>query len=758
MSLPSLFPSSFPSSSSSLSHAAASEPHVLYHNTLPMTLSSPTKDSHLQQTTVSISASSLSSSSSSSLPSLHLQLTCRDDPYFLYLCDLTEQDFAGMKREQHITVDFLAFPLEIRRLLDLTALHQPDSAAAPPSSSSAAPHYICTLCTADGLLRVIHLSHFRHVDFLTLRLRAASDAQLKKMLADDLIATRRDRDEAREKVERVERERAEAEDRERAVARQLAEGREREQAAVASIYRQHAEEMQQLTAQHTAAVADAARRSEEAAERAQRDSRERIRTLESQLAEATERLDRTAACLLGLQKEHDAQRAGLDAVSKDFSSVKEERDRVRKERDSLQLDLTEERRRREEAQRRLLQLEQQVADGALLQEKTDRLVQSEREQRAVTEESLRVLRERGEALEQRVEGCVAELHRGNSVISRLQQKLSQMKEKGERRKRVLVAQEERVRAVEEEKRELERTGMELRMRLEREEAEKARLRERAQQLEKTVEEYSAQLKENVNTIAYLNNRETDKLIHRGYAAPPPPAAGGAAALSDRLSALFPASTAALTGSSHVYGHGGAPFTPAAPSSVSFASPSSTASAQSSGSVASSLSSRFYSLSDLSGTPLSSSSQPGHAPAPASSSSASSSAPSSSSSPAAPLSYAAASTPLPIEKRLSAITRSQLGLSAHSGGGVRDALERGRIGGVVSGSVRVLSSLSSFAAAPAASASSSSGKEKAAAAADDRKVNDENVENRASTSDAEGRKPLRSLSMPASSPTAVVAPS
>ena len=641
--------------------SAPSEPHALYHNTLPLTLTHPTKDPQTQLVHVT-----LTTAASHPASTLHIQLTSPDDPYFLYLADVTDADFTSIKREQRLNIDFHAFPAELRRLLDST-------------TATPAPPYILSLCGSDGLLRIVAVSHFRQVDFLVLRMRVATDGQLKAQLVGEMTRWKRSADEWEAKWQSAERERREAEERERVSARRWSETRDKEQATTAALYKQHADDVQSLNTQHTTAIHDMQRKHDEAVQQLGREGKERERQLVAQLAEVSDKAERLSTLYHTTQHELDSKRTAHDTLHAQHATLQTQHTALTADHSSTIEQLTTAQRHSQDIEKRLLQLQQQVSDATQLQERTERLVSAEREQRTVLEEGLRVMRERAEGLEAKVEAAVNEIHRGNEVISRLNARIQQQKDKSDRRKRALFAQEKRVKQLEDDKRDADKQAMELRLVNERGEAERERLKERLLAAERTVEEYSAQLKENVSTINYLNSRENEKVL-RGLS--------GSTAASGVLSSLFPASTASLTSSLpslslsassapssaasaavavpsshaslHVVGHGGALFTPASHSSAS-----------------SSLGSRFYSLADLATTPLSLPSQPSQPGNPPSASSAGPEA-----------------TPLPIEKRLSAIARQHLGLSNRASDG---GVERGRLGG----SVRVLSSLSSFAPSTAA---------------------------------------------------------
>ena len=680
---------------------APTEPHTLYHNTLPLTLTHATKDPQTQLVHITLTTSPTATSSHSTpTPTLHIQLTSPDDPYFLYVTDVTDADFTSIKREQHLNIDFHTFPTELRRLLDASL-----AAAAAPGL----PPYLLSLSAVDGVLRVVAVSHFRHVDYLVLRMRAATEGQLRAQLVSEMGRWRRVAEEWENKYQVMERERRELEERERMNNRRWTETREKEQAAMAAFYKQQADDIQALNAQHTATLQDIQRKHDQSLQQLTQESKQLQQQLTTQLTDATDKANHYTTLYTTTQHELDTTRTALDTLTTSHNTLSKQHDTLTTEHNITLNQLHTTQQHNTTLDKRLTQLQQQVDDATQLQHHTERLTAAERDQRTVLEEGLRTMRERADSLEAKVEAAVNEIHRGNEVISRLNARIHQQKEKSERRKRVLLTQEKRVKQLEDDKRDADRQAMEQRLASERGEAERERLKERLVVAERTIEEYSVQLKENVSTINYLNSRENEKVL-RGL--------GGSTAASGVLSSLFPASTASLTSAvpslplssssapasasasasaqssslshpSHMLGHGGAPFTPASHSSAS-----------------SSLSSRFYSLADLATTPLSlPSSQPGHPPSSAAGG-------------------GDAATPLPIEKRLSAVARQHLGLSSRSSNdaGVGGGVERGRLGG----SVRVLSALSSFAplsSGKGAGLSSENNKDKPSLVL---QVNDENV--------------------------------
>lgn len=65
----------------------------------------------------------LTQQTGSNTNSLTLQVTCENDPIFLWSLDITEADFHRMKSEQHILIDYQMFPSKYFELLDVCRHH-----------------------------------------------------------------------------------------------------------------------------------------------------------------------------------------------------------------------------------------------------------------------------------------------------------------------------------------------------------------------------------------------------------------------------------------------------------------------------------------------------------------------------------------------------------------------------------------------------------------------------------------------------------
>lgn len=165
---------------------------------------------------------------------IDIQITDEQDPFFLFTLQISENDFVTLKREQGLLVDFHAFPSNLIELLESSASFHESSAPSSPFSpshfhyqqqsfhpshhqglqkSSPGPFYSqqqvyggfshnvaqnpllspespssngnqfqCHL--TSNVLAIVEPSKMKHLTHLSLQMRPANDAALKKYLAD----------------------------------------------------------------------------------------------------------------------------------------------------------------------------------------------------------------------------------------------------------------------------------------------------------------------------------------------------------------------------------------------------------------------------------------------------------------------------------------------------------------------------------------------------------------------------------------------
>lgn len=182
-----------------------------------------------------IAAHFITLTAASSLPFLP-QVTDDNDPYFLYLLDVGEQDFHLLKRDQALLVEFAVFPLKFIELVELSFLQ-------PEEGQSS---YIPKLDTSTGILSVVETNNFKQLTHISLQLRPGNDAAIKAYLASRLhLALAATRRLARELSTTTDSLSAEASQR-REMASELAEIRTHKDVDEQTLRSQHTHEVSQL--------------------------------------------------------------------------------------------------------------------------------------------------------------------------------------------------------------------------------------------------------------------------------------------------------------------------------------------------------------------------------------------------------------------------------------------------------------------------------------------------------------------------------
>ena len=117
-----------------------------------------------------------------------LRLTDKTDPFFLHQLILNEEDFADLKSQQGILVDYSSFPPKLTELFELCLAE----------SHSDSPKFLLKFqqsCLSDGkaTLSIVEATQFRHLVHLSLVLSLANDCEVKKYLATCLSKLQQER-------------------------------------------------------------------------------------------------------------------------------------------------------------------------------------------------------------------------------------------------------------------------------------------------------------------------------------------------------------------------------------------------------------------------------------------------------------------------------------------------------------------------------------------------------------------------------------
>jgi spindle assembly abnormal protein 6 len=375
--------------------------------------------------------SQTSGGSSSSRRGLRLEICDEADPFFLRVLDVNEAEFATLKDEQRLMVDYADFPAHLVALLSRVR-----TAAKVPGEDGPSP-FFATLyergvpgrgASMDGCwIELVERTSFRDLVHLAVPVRTGNDAAVKSVLAARLHlescrlgAAEAGLRESREQNETLRSELDQA---------------KREHAAMEARLNTRLEEMRAST---TVASSSAEQRVRDIQERHDRE----VRDLQEVLVNERRRMegvsDRLKHELETLREEHRELRSELTDKERAISDAAVQRR-------SQEANLVELQRRLEAAEGRLREhaaretsLREQLAsasqaaeDRLALVQRTDEGRRSEEAARKAAEETVELLRVTARTLQDKVKLSVAEIHKGNEVIERLRGELAE--ERGRRR-------------------------------------------------------------------------------------------------------------------------------------------------------------------------------------------------------------------------------------------------------------------------------------------------------------------------------------
>lgn len=122
---------------------------------------------------------------------VHIEVTDDNDPYFLYILDVGEQDFHHLKRDQSLLVEFPVFPSKLIELIELCMSSVPSGGGAvAPSTMVMGESYLSSFSanmdTNTGVFAVIEANRFKQLTHISLQLRQGNDAAIKSYLSSRL--------------------------------------------------------------------------------------------------------------------------------------------------------------------------------------------------------------------------------------------------------------------------------------------------------------------------------------------------------------------------------------------------------------------------------------------------------------------------------------------------------------------------------------------------------------------------------------------
>jgi spindle assembly abnormal protein 6 len=348
-----------------------------------------------------------------------------------------EEDYHVLRQEQRLRVDFSSFPGHLVGLFDTCAgetradggfLARLETGGVGGGAGSA----------SDGCaLSIVETNQFRELTHLSLRVRAGNDVAVKSYLAGRLGQSRAEATSLRMRLDDSEAARLRESSRKTEVEAEvvrLREGRERDlrdlramhSAELTAVREEGLRRLEDASAHHARALQDAQLRDrEERASLAQRASEAEARR--TQLMEANFRLESE---LQDLRTKHAAGEAALQELGRLRETVqRQETEAYEADKENQRLNL------------RIAALVQQVEDKQEMADQSAALKSAAEANKGKMLETLEAYKANVVALQDKLEGAVKEINRGNAIIQRLQTDYKTLKHKLQLRTEVAKQQE-----------------------------------------------------------------------------------------------------------------------------------------------------------------------------------------------------------------------------------------------------------------------------------------------------------------------------
>ncbi|CBZ51401.1 conserved hypothetical protein [Neospora caninum Liverpool] len=407
---------------------------------------------------------------------LRVELTDRQNLYVHYSAEVGETDFARMRSDQRLLIDFQAFPAKFVDLLEECAFsHCPglspgdsgspqrlaavfncpgfcgsrapsslpaDAGRETESSSSALPGFspslescssgkMAAVATAgdDAWLSLVEMNLFKELTHLSLRMRKSSDETLKLHLAQQLASFQIFSAQKVETTAMLEKQCALLQDQLSSLSH-LFEASQAEMARhLEETKEKHQETLEKTLAVHQAEAEEVLKRLGEE----QREIEERHSSEKEELKHKAEKAEQELLLTTGRNRTLEAELKELQRLYEEVRSqvgravgrCGEVEDREKQEREGRCL-LEQ---RTEELKEELTRLrERDTSHSALLKERETLLAELQ-SQKAALQETVTQLKAREVRLEEELNTAIQEIHRGNDIIAKLQQHIRAFKMK-----------------------------------------------------------------------------------------------------------------------------------------------------------------------------------------------------------------------------------------------------------------------------------------------------------------------------------------
>jgi len=338
---------------------------------------------------------------------LRVHVSCDDDPFFYHAMEVREEDYARLRAEQRLVVDFDAFPRALVGLLRAC------------DGSGGNKDVYCLLESVEGsptsVLSIVETNAFNQFTHVALKFKPASDRAAKRILAGLLL---------------------DAKERERELLRFEALYRESQ-----SALEQSRSKSMEVQMKYAEASAKGKREILDELEHARERFEQEKRDLRSRVDEALSQKSQVEREKFGAQNKVSELGTKLGLIEGELAITKRELQRTREDNAALDSEVHERDKAHSARALRVEWLEKQLGDKdeviALLKSRLD----ASEEHKVALAASWEQARRSAAQAEERIAASGAEINKGNAIIEQLQTELRNAKSKTKIQAAVIRRQE-----------------------------------------------------------------------------------------------------------------------------------------------------------------------------------------------------------------------------------------------------------------------------------------------------------------------------
>ncbi len=473
-----------------------------YEGVVPVQVERDAGDHQLLELTVRILPGVKKTPQGQRVGMLHMEITQDSDLFFLYTLQVSEEEFAELKSEQSLLVDFQAFPPKFVELLEACCTGQTKEGCGK----------FLAILDLVGLpcFKLVEANQFKQLTHLALRFQPGSDASIKSYLASRLKQSQQALCETRAKLEETENQLDRECENGNSLSREVNNLRNELETCTERLKAEHVEALAKQKEESLKLLSQTQTAAAEQARKQQEQSEQRIKELENQLTEL--QVEQRALYEAKAMQETEFQQllSKIGSLEKFSQGESDELAKLRESNRDMSVERFELEKKVSEQQLTLVAVKQQLQDKEQVLSQTQTMLEQTSERRASLEEKVSQYKASNLKLQRKLELTVKEINKGNSAIETLQNEVKHGKERL-KTKNVVIRQQEKV--IEEKKNLLDDSQNDLTRTKKLYESEKSvtsELRSALQTSRDKLEEAHKMLDSNQNVIAFLNREINEK--------------------------------------------------------------------------------------------------------------------------------------------------------------------------------------------------------------------------------------------------------